>query len=178
MKFKLEDLLDAARAEATKNTAKQCSAWRRGFDEHLCDDLAQEFALGALRALEQARNKDGIKTYQWRFGRGSISHQLDRERRYHKRHAREVEVSDVPEPVGGKDPAEIVEAQEERALLVARIKKALAVLTDKERWVIEQRFFAERTLTDIARERKVSVEAVRLMQNRALARMKKFLTAA
>jgi RNA polymerase sigma-32 factor len=67
--------------------------------------------------------------------------------------------------------------EESRALVARSLESALGKLTDKERYIVEQRFMADRpkTLNEIGEEFGVTRERVRQLEARALAKIRKEL---
>jgi RNA polymerase sigma-32 factor len=67
--------------------------------------------------------------------------------------------------------------EESRALVARSVESALGKLTDKERYIVEQRFMADppKTLNEIGEELGVTRERVRQLEARAIAKIRKEL---
>lgn len=75
--FTADQLAEVSRKESRKHTEtiKQfCKGDYPAAEEHL-DDLAQSFALGALEAVNRAKDGGAVRTFQWKYGTGYM---LDR----------------------------------------------------------------------------------------------------
>ncbi len=170
----LTQLVDAARGgdmEAFGALFDQCypAVYRyayarvRGVSE--AEDVAAETFAAAFRALPRFRWQ-GAPFEAWLF-RIAASKVAD-QRRATARHAGTQPLEESTEPTDERDPATVVAEGERNAELMAAIER----LPAPQRDVILLRFFAGRSLEEVARSMKRSVGAIKQLQFRAVARLR------
>jgi RNA polymerase sigma-32 factor len=83
-------------------------------------------------------------------------------------------------PSAEDNQEEVYAHEEEKQLASESVRQAMATLSEKERYIVEQRFLKEdpRTLNDIGAEFGVSRERVRQLEARAMGKLRKHLSAA
>ena len=76
--FTADQLVEVS-AKASRKYVETLSQFCKGdfgaVEDHL-NDLSQAFALGALKAVQNAKDGQAVRTYQWKSGEGSMLHRL------------------------------------------------------------------------------------------------------
>ena len=127
------------------------------------EDLAQETFLKAYQALERFESThDSFLPYLFTVARNLLINRVK------KKTPQTMPAEDLDREQGNDSTSSLSEKREQSE----SIQKALEVLTESEREVIELRFFAERTYTEIAVILEKREDAVRQQVARAIKKMR------
>ncbi len=138
-------------------------AWHYLQDRSLAEDVAQEVFLELYQKLAAIQSSAHLRFW---LRRVSVHRAIDQGRR--KKHRRELELENVPEPVGERvivDP-----------LLMGRLRQVLAALPDKQRMVVVLRYQEELGPAEIAELMEMPVNTVKSTLHRSLEELRRRLT--
>lgn len=135
-------------------------------DDELSEDLASDVFLRLVDALRRRQGPD-TNLAGWLFS--TASHLvMDAIRRKYRRPQIALEGLELPDPTTPEDAAE-------RSLLSRELLAALAALKPHEQHVLTLRFAEERPLEEVAQIMKKSIGAVKVLQFRAVAALRKVI---
>jgi RNA polymerase sigma-70 factor, ECF subfamily len=138
-------------------------AWHYLQDRSLAEDVAQEVFLELHQKLAAIQSPAHLRFW---LRRVSVHRAIDQGRR--KKHRRELELENVPEPVGERvivDP-----------LLMGRLRQVLAALPEKQRMVVVLRYQEELGPAEIAELLEMPVNTVKSTLHRSLEEIRRRLT--
>jgi len=135
-------------------------------DEHACEDIASEVF---LRLLDALHHNKGPSTNLQGWLLGTASHMVNDHLRY--RYNRKVDSIEDQEVASSED----TEALVDRSWRNEQIREAIRLLTADQQHVLALRFSEERSLEETAQLMGRTIGAVKTLQFRALASLKRFL---
>jgi RNA polymerase sigma factor (sigma-70 family) len=168
--FTAEELMEVARAAAGR------------LDPAIQEDAAQEFVLGALIAQQRARKGKAIRTYQWCRGLGRMKNFLREVRRRRITETVRLDGVNSDEDGGGgmhdtigdrriSPPSDLCADEDFRK----RIAAVVDGLPARQRFVLRERFWKNRSTDDIGAELGMSGQRVRQILNETLPTLRRVL---
>jgi len=140
----------------------------RTSDEHAAEDMTSEVFMRLLDALHSGKAPDNLPA--WLFG---VAGHLAAD--YFRRQSRRPQIP-LSETLAAADPQP--ESEAEARMKAAAVRSALAGLTEEQQRVLALRFGEGRSLDQVARAMEKSVTAVKQLQFRAVAALRRRLEAA
>jgi len=134
-------------------------------DEHAAEDLASEVFMRLLDALHSGRPPQSLRA--WLFG--VAAHLAADHFRRQSRHPQSELADDLPAPESGLDGFAA------DAISVKAVRRALQQLTDEQQQVLALRFGESRSVADTAALMQKSATAVKQLQFRAVAALRRLL---
>jgi RNA polymerase sigma-70 factor (ECF subfamily) len=169
-----DDLLAAARKLESRALAEihdrfyadlhRYLLYRTG-DEHAAEDLASEVFMRLLDALHSGRPPQSLRA--WLFG--VAAHLAADHFRRQTRHPQVELADDLPMPDSGRNGLSA------DAISLNAVRRALQQLTDEQQQVLALRFGESRSVADTAALMQKSVTAVKQLQFRAVAALRRLL---
>jgi RNA polymerase sigma-70 factor, ECF subfamily len=138
-------------------------AWHYLQDRSLAEDVAQEVFLELYQKLAAIQSPAHLRFW---LRRVSVHRAIDQGRR--KRHRRELELENVPEPFGERVVTD--------HLLMGRLRQVLAALPEKQRIVVVLRYQEDLGPAEIAELMEMPVNTVKSTLHRSLEELRRRLT--
>lgn len=136
--------------------------WQVGGDRHAAEDLISEVFVAAVDSLKQL-DPDGGTLYSWLIGVARNKSAYYRRRMHRRAEHGQFSSDEAVDPSPDGDPARRVEAAERKS----RVAWAMADLSDRERLVLEWKYYDELSVREMAYRMGRSQRAVENLLYRA-----------